>query len=317
MNTQPPAEGVRDVGCVADLCVDLMLAGDVTPRFHQIEQLVEDYAVELGGSGTIFASQFAKLGGRIALIGAVGEDAFGAFLWEQLSRIGIDMRRVRREPAEKTGLGVHLVKPDGDRATLTYLGTITSPRPADLTDDLLSVCRHWHVASPFLLHRLRGAWKAWLERCRAAGLSASLDTNWDPEECWEGVQELLPLLDVFLPNEAEAQAIAGESDVVRAGERLSRIGPLVVIKRGSEGALAFHSDGRRWQIAALEAADSPLAIVDSVGAGDTFDAGFLRAWLLGRDVAACLRIATRCARASLTAAGGTRGQLQESDGVLD
>jgi len=304
-----------DIGCVADLCVDLMVTGDVIPRFHQIEQLVDDYALEPGGSATIFASQFAKLGGRVGLIGAVGADAFGEYLTTALQAAGVDMRRVQRRKAIKTGLGLHLVKDDGDRATLTYLGSIDAPRLSDLTDDLLFECRHWHLASPFLLTNLRGHWKGWLERCRAAGMTTSMDTNWDPEDRWEGIQELLPLIDVFLPNEAEARAISGEEDVFRAGERLASSGPLVVIKRGSEGSTAFWTAEGGLRIvdgnSAIRDSQSALPVVDAVGAGDNFDAGFLRAWLLGQEVESCLHLATRCAVASLGAPGGIRGQLRE------
>ena len=80
-----------DVCCVGDLCVDLILRGDVVPRFHQEEQLVQDYALELGGSATIFASQFVKLGGRAGLVGAVGEDAFGATVRDRLEELGIGL----------------------------------------------------------------------------------------------------------------------------------------------------------------------------------------------------------------------------------
>src|SRR5438128_2471017 len=110
-----------DVWSAADLCVDLIVRGDVVPRFRQIEQLVEDYSLEPGGSATIFASQFAKLGGRAGLIGAVGEDPFGRYVLAQLDAAGVHLRRVHPCPAVKTSLGLALVKPDGDRATLTLL----------------------------------------------------------------------------------------------------------------------------------------------------------------------------------------------------
>lgn len=302
-----------DVCCAADLCADLILTGDVVPRFHQEEQLVDDYTLELGGSATIFASQFVKLGGRAGLVGAVGEDAFGTMILENAGRLGIDLRMVRRDAAIKTGLGVALVRPDGDRAILTYLGSIDAVAPSDLSDELLSACRHWHIASYFLLKQLRGFWRGWLEQCRAAGVTTSIDTNWDPEDRWEGVRELLPLIDVFLPNEAEARAISGEADLWKAGQRLSSSGPLVAIKRGSEGAIAFQGD-QSWAGGGNADTRHPIPnaqIADTVGAGDNFDAGFLRARLLGWKIERCLELGCRCAGASLTAAGGIQGQLQE------
>jgi ribokinase len=299
------------VGCAADLCVDLILSGNVVPRFGQAEQWLDGYALELGGSATIFGGQFARLGGGVALIGVVGEDAFGALVRERLQEIGVPADRIRSTAAVATGLGVSLVKPDGDRGMLTYSGGIGAVSEADLTEELLAGCRHWHIASYFLLEGLRAHWPAWLERCRARGVTTSLDTNWDPEDRWEGVRELLPLVDVFLPNEQEARAIAGEADVFAAGGRLAAAGPLVVIKRGSDGATAFRA-GQQWDLGPVPGEEQPLTVMDSVGAGDNFDAGFLRGWLLDWEVAQCLRLGGRCARASLRAPGGFRGQLQES-----
>jgi len=298
-----------DVLCVADMCVDIVLKGDVRPRFKQVEQLVDSYTVELGGSANIFASQFVKVGGHAGVVGWVGHDAFGQFILDRLQSIGVDTTRVGRHDTLKSGLGVTLVEKD-DRAILTCLGTIDAVQPHELTADLLPACRHWHIASYFLLGKLRRHWKGWLERCRAEKLTTSLDTNWDPENRWEGVVEILPLIDVFFPNEAEARAIAGEADISKAGESLARHGPLVVIKRGSEGAVAFKGK-QCWGSPPPDHPRDLIKIADTIGAGDNFDAGFLRAWQLGWEVDQCLHVASRCALASLGAAGGIEGQLRE------
>jgi sugar/nucleoside kinase (ribokinase family) len=300
-----------DVCCAGDLCVDLILSGDVVPRFGQAEQWVDDYALEIGGSATIFASQFVKLGGRAGLVGTVGEDVFGEVVREKLKQLGIDHRRVKREAGLKTGLGVALAQPGGDRAILTYPGSIDGVGPAELDQELLSTCRHWHIASYFLLNRLRGRWQSWLERCWEAGMSTSLDPNWDPSGRWEGVLDLLPHTDVFLPNEAEARAISGVTDLTLAGRRLAERGPLVVIKRGRKGAMVFVPGMLEVTRSTVPASDL-LGIVDTVGAGDNFDAGFLRGWLLRWTIEECLQLAHRCARASLAAAGGIEGQLCEA-----
>jgi sugar/nucleoside kinase (ribokinase family) len=244
-------------------------------------------------------------------VGVVGDDAFGAVVLAKLEQLGIDHHRVTQQAALKTGLGVALAKPDGDRAILTYLGSIDGAGPADLDEALLSTCRHWHIASYFLLNRLRGHWQGWLERCGEAGLSTSLDPNWDPSGRWEGVLDLLPHVDVFLPNEAEARAIAEEADLITAGRRLADQGPLVVIKRGRQGAMVF-VPGIADAIRSTDDAGQALRIVDTVGAGDNFDAGFLRGWLLHWTTERCLQLAHRCARASLAAAGGIEGQLREA-----
>ncbi|MCC6446794.1 MAG: sugar kinase [Armatimonadetes bacterium] len=297
-----------DICCAADICVDLILSGDVVPRFRQVEQILDDYLVELGGSAVIFAGQFAKLGGRAGVVGKVGEDTFGRFVTDRIARMGIDTAFLTSRPDLKTGLGVALARPDGDRAILTYPGTIDAAAPCDLTNAMLSSCRHWHIASYFLLETLRGFWPEWLAKCRAAGITTSLDTNWDPADRWEGVMELLPLVDVFLPNEAEALAVTGESSLEKAALRLAACGPLVVIKQGAKGAAAYRQRGR-W--ASSQESDE-LTVADTIGAGDNFDAGFIRAWRLGWGIEDCLKLASRCACASLQAPGGFEGQLKEA-----
>jgi ribokinase len=298
-----------DVLCVADMCVDLILTGNIRPQFNQVEQLIDKYVFELGGSANIFASQFVKLGGRAGVIGGVGQDFLGQFVLDKLQDIGVDFSRVRRHQHLKTGLGVALAEAD-DRAILTYPGTIDAVHPDELTHDLLFACHHWHVGSYFLLKNLHGHWTNWLKRCKEKKLASSLDTNWDPENCWEGVLEILPWIDVFLPNEAEILAITGESDFRKAGLKLASRGPLVVVKRGRYGAVVFKED-QSWQIRPADPANESINIVDTIGAGDNFDAGFIRAWLVGREIDQCLSLACRCAIASLGSQGGIQGQLRE------
>ncbi len=294
-----------DVLAVSDMCVDLVLSGNVRPQFHQIEQLIDNYSLEMGGSANIFVSQYAKLGGRSGLLGYVGADGFGQFLVEKLRQIGVDISNIREDAGLKTGISAILAEPE-DRSILTYSGTIDAVQPKELTESLLSGCRHWHIASFFLLSRLRSSWPDWLRGCRRHNVTTSLDTNWDPEDRWEGVKELLPLVDVFLPNEAEAKAIAGESDVRKSGAKLADLGPLVVVTCGAEGSLAFYRD-KSWE----RAADVPGRVVDAVGAGDNFDAGFIFSWLRKQTIEEGLALGSRCAVSSLAAAGGIAAQLEE------
>ncbi|HEY1902781.1 MAG TPA: carbohydrate kinase family protein [Terracidiphilus sp.] len=295
-----------DVVTAADMCVDLILQGNTRPQFSQHEQIVSSYCLELGGSANIFATQMAKLGAHTAVLGYVGCDAFGDFALQRLKDCGVNLSLVKRDSSIPTGLGVALVEAD-DRAILTVLGSIDSSQPCDLPRYLGDLCKHWHVASPFLLRGLRSAWPEFLGRAKADGLTVSLDPNWDPEEAWEGIKELLPLVDVFLPNKAEATALTGLSDSIEAGRQLAMSCPLVVVKRGSRGAIAVRGD-RVWEIEASPVRTSDGHPVDTVGAGDNFDAGFLRAWMLGREIDICLSLGSRCASASLTSEGGIRGQ---------
>ena len=293
-----------DILTVSDMAVDVILDTETWPHFGQAEVLIRDYALEVGGSANIFASQFRKLGGKVGVVGKVGADAAGDFVVDKLAKIGVDLRWVARDDKFKTGMSTH-INLSHDRGIMTYLGSINAVGPEDLRDLPLASFRHWHIASYFLLERMRPHWPAWLERLRRAKKTISLDPNWDPDGKWTSVRELLPHVDVFLPNAAEAMAISGELSAKTAGRALSRICPLVVIKCGKDGAVAFRQGER---LDSMMQAPPHSKIADTTGAGDSFDAGFLRAWLLGKSIERCLELGVRCGSNSLSALGGIEAQ---------
>jgi sugar/nucleoside kinase (ribokinase family) len=292
-----------DVITFGDLCVDLIVTGgDIVPRFGQVEQLVEDYELEMGGSCSIFACQAAKLGLRVGILGRVGDDDFGRLILRRLDEAGVDTAHVRVDPALKTGLGIALCV-DGDRAILTYMGSINALQPDDVTDAFLASARHLHYGSFFLHTGLRPQAPAIFQRARTLGLSTSLDPNWDPDERWE-IKELLPLVDLFMPNEQEARLISGEAKLADAVTALRASGVrLLTIKRGVQGALV--DDGYRTYTCTVEPAPPGG---DGIGAGDSFDAGFLAGWLGDISVLQSLHVACQCGREVASAVGGLRGQ---------
>jgi sugar/nucleoside kinase (ribokinase family) len=294
-----------DVITFGDTCVDLVVTGgDVVPRFGQVEQLVDDYAIELGGSCCIFACQAARLGLRVGILGRVGDDEFGRLVLRRLGECGVDTGHVAVDPALKTGLGIALCQ-DGDRAILTYVGSIDALRPDHVTDEFLASAHHLHHGSFFLHTQLRPVLPSIFERARRLGLTTSLDTNWDPCEEWNStLAQVLSLTDVFMPNEQEALCVTGCPDVESAAAHAIERGVSVVaVKRGMDGASVC--DGCETYACSVE----PTAGGDSVGTGDSFDAGFLAGWLRGLPPQECLDIACRCGRAVAGAAGGIRGQL--------
>jgi len=296
-----------DIVAVLDCCVDLVLSGgDVVPKFGQREQFIGDYSVEMGGSGCIFAAQAAKLGLRAAGIGVIGDDAFGQTVWDTLSASGVDTRFVRRDGHWKTGLGV-LLCVEGDRAILTYNGTIDGTMADDITDEILSSARHLHISSYYLLHNLRPHWLQIVKRAKRFGATVSLDTNWDPQDEWnEDIYGLLRYADVFLPNDKELLRIARKDDLQEAAAYLAGMGPLLAVKRGSQGAMAV-SGKKIWTRDAC-----PVEAVDSVGAGDSFNGGFLWGWLQGLPMELCLAAGCFCGASSAAARGGTRGQADRN-----
>ncbi|RXZ81686.1 sugar kinase [Paenibacillaceae bacterium] len=294
-----------DVITFMDVGVDLIVrGGDIVPKFGQAEQLVADYAMELGGSCCIFAAQAAKLQLKTVGIGKVGVDPLGAFVLDCLQQSGIMMDYVQQHPGCKTGMGVALCDAD-DRAILTYPGTIDALGPEDIPNELFGCSRHLHIGSYYLMQKLQPHFTAIARQAKQHGMTVSLDTNWDPSERWDsGINELLPYVDIFLPNVNELKAITRQPTVGQAIEVLKDTVPLIVVKAGSEGAFAYH-EGALLRAEPLKGLES----IDSVGAGDSFDAGFIYGFLSGYDVQTCLQAGSICGGMSTLQSGGTAGQI--------
>jgi sugar/nucleoside kinase (ribokinase family) len=290
-----------DLLVAGEINPDLILSGDVEPAFGQVEKVVDSAVLTVGSSSVIFACGAARLGLRVAFIGKCGDDLFGRFMLEEMRKRTVDTSPVIVDPLLSTGLTVILNKGD-DRAMLTFPGAIGALRADEIPDDLLRRARHLHVASYFLQDALRPGLPDLFRRAHALGLTTSLDTNYDPTERWEGLDQLLPLTDVFLPNATEACALTGVPDVEEAAARLARIVRVVAVKLGAEGALGVQGE----QMARVSSL--PVAVVDTVGAGDNFDAGFLYGYLHGWPLERALRLGTVCGALSTRAAGGVAGQ---------
>jgi len=293
-----------DILTFGDMCVDLIVNDDdVVPCFGQVEKLVNDYTLELGGSCCIFACQAAKLGLRVEILGRVGSDSFGQLIIRRLNDCGVDTHHVITDPNLKTGLGIALCQ-GNDRAILTYMGSINAIRPEDVTDDLINSAHHLHHGSYYLHTGLRPAIPSIFQRARNFGLTISLDTNWDPQEEWAiELAEILPLVNVFMPNEQEVSRITRQPDLQNAISYLHSLGvPLITVKQGEKGAIL--SDGQ----SSYSETVAPVTTGDSVGAGDSFDAGFLAGWLRGLSLEQSLKIACQCGQSVASKIGGLAGQ---------
>lgn len=310
-----------DLVVVGDCNADLLISGgDVVPAFAQQERLVDQAYLTIGGSGGICAAGAARLGLRVAMIGVVGDDVFGRFMRESLAARHVDVSAVRTDPRIPTGLSIHLIR-DDDRAIITNPGTIPELRREHVDADLLAAARHVHVSSYFLQSGLWPGLPGLLRQARAGGATVSLDPNWDPAETWDqGLSDVYGLLDVLLPNDAEAVELAGATaaagparpTAAEAARLLTAAGPAsVVVKLGAEGALAALPDGRLIRVPAVPG----VRPVDSVGAGDSFDAGFLAASLWGWETRRALALGAACGALSTRRAGGTDAQATREEAV--
>ena len=296
-----------------DANVDLVLRGDVVPRFGQAEQLLDSGELVLGGSASITAAGLARLGVPTTLVARVGDDAFGRFTTDALAATGVNTSMIETDVTLPTGISVILSAP-GDRAILTVPGTIPTLGTASVLAALGSA-RHVHFASYFLQPSLAAGLPNLLAELRSRGITTSLDTNWDPSETWLGLRDVLPHLDLLLPNREELRALgaaigaapgSSDEDIAR---HLAARGPRIVVKAGGDGG---------WSVAH----ESPLStapglsvdVIDTTGAGDSFNAGYLAA--IAHDIGdetERLHWATTAGSLSTLGAGGTGAQATLAD----
>lgn len=291
-----------DVLVAGEINPDLILSGiGLGQRFEQQEVLVENAALTIGSSSAIFACGAARLGLRVAFIGVCGDDIFGKFMLDSMAERGVDVRPVIIDPDQRTGLSV-ILNHASHRVILTYVGSIAALLAEQVSDNWLARTRHLHIASYFLQTGLQVDLPDLFRRARSLGLSTSLDPNWDPAGEWRGMTPALEVPTIFFPNEAEALALTQAESVADATQALAAQAPVVVVKLGAQGALA-----RSGALVACAAA-IPVKVVDTVGAGDSFDAGFIYGYLNGWPLETCLKLAVACGSLSTRASGGTGAQ---------
>lgn len=290
-----------DIVVAGEINPDLILSGNVLPEFGQVEKLVDSAVLSIGSSSAIFACGAARLGLKVAFIGVCGRDAFGRFMLDEMQKRDVDVSNVIVRADGSTGISV-ILNQASDRAILTHPGLIADLQASNISDDLLRDTRHLHVASYFLQTKLQPDLPSLFQHAHSMGLTTSLDANYDPSENWLGFDELLSSTNVFLPNKMEALSITQANDVESASKRLAEKSDLVAIKLGADGALACMQNKITY------AKSVALNVVDTVGAGDAFDAGFLYGYFNNWPLERALRLACVCGALSTQKAGGTDGQ---------
>ncbi|MFL5756175.1 MAG: carbohydrate kinase family protein [Chloroflexota bacterium] len=309
-----------DLVVLGEINPDIVVsATDPTPVFGQVERFVDAVTLTIGSSSVIMACGAARLGLRVAVVGVVGDDALGRYMFDAMRDAGLVVDWVRTDAGVPTGATVILAGRE-DRAILTARGTIGAVRADDVPPSLLARTRHLHVGSWFLQDLARPGLPALFRAAHDAGVTTSVDPNWDPAETWDGgLKRALGEIDLLFPNDREACRIADRTDAIEAGAAIAataavggRPGHWCVVKLGAAGGAVLSSGG------IVARAGTPLVEpVDTIGAGDSFDAGFLRGWLDGRSSEESLRLAVACGSLSTRAVGGTSAQptLAEAETV--
>ena len=281
---------------VGEANVDLMIDSVVPLEFGK-EKLATRMDLVLGGSSSITAYNLASMGAKVDFCGIVGTDLFGRFVRDFLRSGNVGTSRLIHNSGEKTGVTIwHSLKQR--RAALTYPGTI--PLLCAQQVENLHHARHLHVGSYFLLTSFQPGAAELFRKAKNLGLTTSLDCNFDPSERWDGqIREVLPYVDFFLPNDLEAKQLTGEATAIRAARSLAQFGNTVVVKQGARGAIVCYGK-KTIRVPALK-----VRVVDTTGAGDSFNAGFLSAHLRGKGVTESVQTGIQAAARSVQHIGGT------------
>jgi sugar/nucleoside kinase (ribokinase family) len=323
---------VKRILVVGEINVDLVFKGCQAIPAAGHEVLAEDFVVTPGSSSMICAMGLARLGNPVVFHGKLGTDTWGDYCLDALREAQINVESVRQDSSLRTGVTVSLSTPQ-DRALVTFPGAIGALQANEISDALLASADHLHVSSYFLQQALRPGCSELFARAHAAGLSTSLDPGFDPEEQWGAdLLEALREVDLFLPNEPELRAITGCASTLEALRALGNSRTRTVVKRGRHGCAMLDQSGldqgRLNQGALdkttfdkttlnkrdlLESAAYVVNAVDSTGAGDSFDAGFLHAWLRNLSWYECMRWGNACGSLSTRGVGGTTGQANADE----
>jgi sugar/nucleoside kinase (ribokinase family) len=291
---------VNKVCVVGELNLDLVLYGLPKDLESDAELLASDMALTLGSSSGIFAHNLSSLGTQVVFISKIGSDPLGKIALERLSAADVDTTRVKQGTG-KTSTGLTVILPhDEHRYMLTYPGTMFEMQYSDIDMDYVLQSRHLHLSSFFLHRALRPKILDLFRQAKDAGLTTSLDTNDDPENLWgRDLQEVLKHVDLFFPNEREAKKIARTENLSQAVSFLAGLSKVVIVKCGSRSSICRAGD-QQWTLAPPK-----VEMVDDVGAGDTFDAGFVHQYLRESNLEDCLAFANLAAAYSVTQSGGT------------
>lgn len=290
-----------DVLVVGELNVDIILHN--LGSFPEVgkEVLAQQMTITLGSSSAIFASNIASLGANVAFLGKIGKDKFGEVVLRELQKKEVDVSMIRIDDQLNTGATVVLVVEE-DRANITYPGVMNNLTIADISSDDLKKAKHLHFSSCFLQPGIINDLDKLFRMARKLGLTTSFDMQWDPEEKWDiDIKKILPWVDIFLPNEKELLSLTAKSKITEAIDSIKEFIHVLVIKRGNKGSMLFHQGKLRELPSFLN-----KNVVDTVGAGDSFNAGFIFKYVNHFNIEECQEFGNLTGAVSTTAAGGVQ-----------
>jgi sugar/nucleoside kinase (ribokinase family) len=297
-----------DVIVVGELNVDLIL--NQIESFPEMgkEKIAQQMTLTLGSSSAIFASNLSSLGAKVAFLGKIGRDAFGDLVLSSLQMKKVDTSMIIQDESLATGATI-VLNFSNDRAMVTHPGAMDHLSIHDISEDQLKKAKHLHFSSYFLQPKMKSNIDKLFKQAKELGLTTSFDAQWDPAEKWDiDLPNVLPYVDVFLPNEVEALHLSGQKTLSAALDKLAKLGNIIVIKLGGKGSISRQGDSIFEAKAFLN-----KNVVDAIGAGDSFNAGFIAKFIQGKSVKECQIYGNLMGAISTTQPGGTTAFSNLSD----
>ena len=290
-----------DIIALGELNVDLILNQiEGEPEIGK-EKFAKQMTLTLGSSTAIFAANAAALGARVAFCGMIGNDSFGDLVETSLQAKGVDTRYLIRQDKYATGATI-CMSYDEDRANLTYQGAMDYMGLAEINPEVFTSTKHIHISSIYMQSAVKRDLMKILELCKENGVTVSLDSQWDPAEKWDlDYKQVLPLVTVFMPNETELKFLTRKPTLEEAIEEIRPFTNAAVIKCGSKGSILM----RKGMPDRKQAALLNKNVVDCIGAGDSFNSGFLTRFAAGDPLDRCQEYGNMTGAVNTTAAGGT------------
>ncbi|MBO4362645.1 MAG: carbohydrate kinase family protein [Paludibacteraceae bacterium] len=290
-----------DIIALGELNVDLILNQiEGEPEIGK-EKFAKQMTLTLGSSTAIFAANAAALGAKVAFCGMIGNDSFGDLVETSLQKKGVDTCYLIRQDKYATGATI-CMSYDEDRANLTYQGAMDYMSLDDIDPEVFKTTKHIHISSIYMQSGVKRDLKKILELCQANGVTTSLDSQWDPVEKWDlDWKTILPMVTVFMPNETELKFLTRCNTLEEAIETIRPYTNAAVIKCGSKGSILI----RKGQPDRKQAALLNKNVVDCIGAGDSFNSGFITRLAAGDPLDRCQEYGNMTGAVNTTAAGGT------------
>jgi len=299
-----------DVSVIGELNIDFILNQiDSFPTIGK-EILSKQMDVTLGSSSAIFASNLSSLNTKVAFIGKIGNDPFGDLVMMTLNKNGVDTNAIARKEELKTGATVVLNFGE-DRAMVTHPGAMEDLIFEDIDWETIVSSRHLHLSSYFIQKGIRKDIGRIFRLAKQAGLTTSFDPQWDPSEEWEmDLEGILPYVDVFMPNKKELLNLTRKDTLQEAIDELRSFANVIVVKLGNEGSALFTDTEAIFQPAFVND-----QVVDAIGAGDSFNAGFIYKFINAYPPEICQEFGNMTGAYSTTASGGT-GAFVAGENIL-